>query len=78
MAFVPGIPDGDIFISMFPLHLEKTETALFEYAHAIGFYRYLGIGSPGPFFQHLFCVFFSYDYHVQGFTGPEVADGHSM
>ena len=50
MAFVPGVPDGDIVPTMRPGHLQHAETAVFEYLHAIGFYSDLAVGFSSPDF----------------------------
>ena len=78
MPFIPGIPDRHVVITVCPVHAEQAETALLEYLHAVGFYGDLGVGTLGPVFQQLFCVFFSYYDDVQGLAGPEITDGHSM
>ena len=50
MAFVPGVPDGDIVPTMRPGHLQHAEAAVFEYFHAIGFYGDLAVGFTCPGF----------------------------
>lgn len=76
MPFVPGVPDGYLFPVSRPSHLERAETALFEYLHPVVFYRDLDIGGPGPIPEDGFGIFFPHDNNVEGLGSPEVADGH--
>lgn len=72
MAFVPGIPDRYVFISVGPGHLEHAEAALLKYLHPVGFYSDLAVGGAGPSFQQLFSIFLPHDHEIQGLGGPEI------
>ena len=78
VSFVPAVPNGDLLPISGPIHLEMAECATLENLHPVGFYSDLGVGSPGPCTQLLFCIFFSYDHDVKGLCGPEIAYGHLM
>ena len=78
VALVPGIPDHDVAPIVSPGHRKKVEAAIFEDFHPVVFYGDLHIGTPRPFAQVAFRVAISHDHYVQGLSGPEIADGHSV
>jgi len=78
VALVPGIPDYHIGPIVCPGHVEKVETAIFENLHPVVFDGDLHIGTTRPFAQVAFRVAISHDHYVQGLSGPEIADGHSV
>ena len=78
VALVPGIPDHHIGPIMCPGHVEKVEAAIFKDLHPVVFNGDLHVGATCPLTQVAFCVAVSHDHYVQGLSGPEIADGHSV
>ena len=78
VAFVPGIPDRHIGPVMRPGNVEKVKAAIFKDLHPVVFYGDLHIGATRPLAQITFGVAISHDHYVQGFSGPEVRNGHSV
>ena len=78
MTLVPGVPDGHVFISVGPGHLEHAEAALLEHLHPVAFDRYLAVAGLGPSLEQVFSVFLPHDHEIQGLAGPEIAYGHSV
>lgn len=78
MAFVPAIPDNNVFVTVVPGHLEHAEAALFKDFHPVAFDRYLAVAGFGPSTEQLFSIFLPHDHEIQGLAGPEVAYGHSV
>ena len=76
MAFVPAVPDGDVFPIVLPLHVEKAVAPLFKDLHAIAFYYDLARSVLSPLFQEFFCIVVPHDHDVKGLTAPEIAYGH--
>ena len=72
MAFVPGVPDGHVVISVCPGHLEHAEAALFKDLHPVGFDRYLTVAGFSPGTEQLFSIFLPHDHEIQGLAGPEI------
>lgn len=78
MAFVPGVPDCHVLVTVGPGHLEHTETALFKDLHPVAFDLHLAVAGFGPGFEQLFSIFFPHDHEIQGLASPEIRYGHSM